>query len=230
MSTKTSVITAVRNGAIYVAKAIESVLPQLERDDEFLIVDDSSTDATRAIVAQFDDRRIRWLTSPRRGVSAARNEGLRLATGEFIAFLDADDEWPPERHQAMLARFAEKPAIDAVFGRIRMQFETDARSRDYAVADGRFAAAACLPTGLFRHGLATSVGGFAEDMETGEDIDFFNRLQESGMVLDLIDRESLIYRRHASNTTNDRALVRRGFMEMLRRKLGRARVRAEGNL
>jgi hypothetical protein len=65
-------------------------------------------------------------------------------------------------------------------------------------------------------------------MQAAEDVDFFNRLEEAGMQVELIDRESLIYRRHAANATNDPKLVQRWFIEMLRRKLARARARAAG--
>src|SRR5579871_4868818 len=120
---KTSVIMAVHNGAAYITPAIESVLAQLHATDELLIVDDRSTDATLSVVASFADPRVQVLAAPRAGVSAARNAGLARATGEFIAFLDADDEWLPGRHEAMLAHLTAHPATHAVFGRIRVKHE-----------------------------------------------------------------------------------------------------------
>jgi glycosyltransferase involved in cell wall biosynthesis len=196
----------------------------LGTDDELLVIDDGSTDRTPEIVRSFVDTRLRLIISPRRGVSAARNTGLARATGAFIAFLDADDEWPRGRHAAMLAHLAECPAVDAVFGRVRVRWELDATNRHYEAADGQFVPHG-LWSGLFRHRVLKQIDGFAEDMTAAEDIDYLNRLNEAGMRSQLIDVESLIYRRHAANATNDAATVQRGLAEMLRRKLARARAR-----
>ena len=228
MSVKTSIITPVRDGAAYIAQAVQSVLHQLGSDDEFFIIDDGSSDDTCSIVNAFDDPRIRLVASPRRGVSAARNAGLALATGAFVSFFDSDDEWPAGRHAAMLDRLAENPALDAVFGRLRIQLEPDAPPHlNYDAADGKFIPKGVLGTGLFRLGLVRRVGGFAEDMQHAEDVDFYNRLDEAGMRVELIDVDALIYRRHGTNATNDQSSVKRGFLKMLRRKLARARARAE---
>lgn len=225
---KTSVITPVRNGADYIARAIELALVQLHATDELLIVDDHSTDATASVVATFVEPRIRLLAAPRAGVSAARNAGLARATGAFIAFLDADDEWLPGRHHAMLAHFAANPAADAVFGRIRIKHEFCAPDPSHGRVDGQFSPNGNLGSGMFRRAVVRRVGAFAEDMLAAEDVDFLNRLREAGMRVDVIECDALLYRRHASNMTNDRPVVRRWFMEMLRRKLARARLREGG--
>lgn len=230
MCAVTSVVTPVRNGARYIARAIESALTQLDAGDELLVIDDGSTDHTARIVGSCADPRLRLIDSPRRGVSAARNAGLAVATGEFIAFLDADDEWPRGRHVAMLAHLAQNPSIGAVFGRVQLRREPDAPNQYYAAAHGQFVPYGQLGSGLFRHSVLKSVDGFAEDMHAAEDVDYYNRLNEAGMRLDLIDVESLIYRRHAANATNDSATVQRGMMEMLRRKLARARAGSDGRL
>jgi glycosyltransferase involved in cell wall biosynthesis len=229
MCATTTVITPVRNGGRYIACAIESALAQLGGDDELLVIDDGSTDRTPEIVRSFDDTRLRLIVSLRRGVSAARNTGLALATGEFVAFLDADDEWPRGRHTAMLAHLAESP-VDAVFGRVRLKRESDAVNQHYQAADGQFVPYGQLGTGLFRHSVLKSVDGFAEDMTAAEDVDYYNRLNEAGMKLQLIDIDSLIYRRHAANVTNESAIVQQGLRDMLRRKLARARARKDNRL
>ena len=77
----------VRNGARFIREGIESALAQLADNDEILVVDDASTDATRAIVATINDPRLRVLDGAGRGVSSARNIGLSASVGEFIAFL-----------------------------------------------------------------------------------------------------------------------------------------------
>lgn len=90
-----SVIIPCYNHAHYLGHALESVLAQTFRSWEAIVVDDGSTDSTRDVAAQFSDPRIRYIYQGNRGLSAARNTGIRAAQGEFLAFLDADDEWEP---------------------------------------------------------------------------------------------------------------------------------------
>ena len=93
---KVSVVVPVWNGARTVARALASIFAQSHRDYEIVVVDDGSTDDTRAILAAHLDR-IRLVSQPNRGVSAARNAGVRASGSEYIAFLDDDDEWMPDK-------------------------------------------------------------------------------------------------------------------------------------
>ncbi len=225
MPAETSIIIPVRNGATYIAAAIGSALPQLEPDDEIIVIDDGSTDESCAVVRSIDDPRLRLLAAPQPGgVAAARNVGLAAATGRFIAFLDCDDEWPPGRHAAMRAYLLATPDAGGVSGRLKIQVEPGASANGYDAADGKFAPNGVLGTGLFRQEAIKTAGGFSEDMLSAEDVDFYNRMDEAGVKFHLIDLPALIYRRHSANMTNDREFVRRWFMEMLRRKLARARA------
>ena len=91
-----SVIIPVFNGERFVARAIESVLAQSFPPEEVLIVDDGSTDATSQVVARYGTR-VRYLKQANQGVSVARNAGARAASGDWLAFLDADDWYFPDR-------------------------------------------------------------------------------------------------------------------------------------
>src|SRR5437867_4320953 len=94
-----SVITIVYNGARFLSEAIESVLGQDYAAWELLVVDDGSTDESRAIAERYctdPGGRIRVIShSVNQGMSRARNSGLRHASGEYVAFLDSDDIWQP---------------------------------------------------------------------------------------------------------------------------------------
>ncbi|MBN2511884.1 MAG: glycosyltransferase family 2 protein [Sedimentisphaerales bacterium] len=91
-----SAIIPAFNAAPYLERAIHSVLVQTRPADEIIIVDDGSTDNTHEIAAQFG-KKIKLIRQANAGVSAARNTGIRAAKGDWIAFLDADDEWLPDR-------------------------------------------------------------------------------------------------------------------------------------
>ncbi|NJN86713.1 MAG: glycosyltransferase family 2 protein [Leptolyngbyaceae cyanobacterium SL_7_1] len=93
-----SVIIPTYNRADLLSRAIDSVLNQTLTNLELIIVDDGSTDNTAEVVNSFNDSRIRYIPLGKNcGGGYARNHGIHLATGEFIAFLDSDDVWLPEK-------------------------------------------------------------------------------------------------------------------------------------
>ncbi|MEO9600886.1 glycosyltransferase family 2 protein [Parasphingorhabdus sp.] len=92
-----SVVMPVYNVEKYVAEAIESVLAQTFDDFELIIVDDGGTDMSVEICTSFDDTRIRIVSQANRGLAGARNTGIMEARGEYIALLDSDDSWEPEK-------------------------------------------------------------------------------------------------------------------------------------
>jgi glycosyltransferase involved in cell wall biosynthesis len=108
---KISVIMPTYNCAAYIAEALTSVLKQTLSPYEILVIDDGSTDNTKAIVMALDDARIRYLKQENAGVSAARNCGLQHATGEYIAFLDADDRWLPDMLARQYATLSRNPEL-----------------------------------------------------------------------------------------------------------------------
>ena len=99
---KVSVVIPSYNSARYVVTAVESVLAQTFRDYEILVVDDGSTDDTKEVLSKYGDS-IRYLYKPNGGVSSARNYGIEKATGKYVALLDADDVWMPEKLAKQIA-------------------------------------------------------------------------------------------------------------------------------
>lgn len=117
-----SVICPVYNGALYLEETLESVLAQDFQDFELLVVNDGSTDSSDEIIRKFVKRRpdqVVRLSHPgnaNRGVCASRNLGVRSARGSFLAFLDADDRWRPEKLREQLAVFHANPEVDLIAG------------------------------------------------------------------------------------------------------------------
>jgi len=114
MKPTVSIIMPAYNRATMIGAAIKSVLAQTNPRWELIIIDDGSTDPTAKVVKGFGDRRIQYHYQENAGPSAARNHALELAAGEWICYLDSDDEFLPPYLATMLAHFARHP--EASFG------------------------------------------------------------------------------------------------------------------
>ena len=118
---RVSIIMPAYNAAEFLAASVSSVISQTFKDWELLIVNDGSTDATAEIAGEFadSDSRIRVIYQENAGVSSARNKGISLSVGDFIAFLDADDAFCPDFLADMLAAVDENDADCAACGHLR---------------------------------------------------------------------------------------------------------------
>ena len=112
-----SVIVPCFNARATLSRTLASVLCQTYRSLEVLVVDDGSTDLTLSIAAEFAarDDRVRIITQSNRGVAAARNRGIAEARGTYIAPIDADDLWRPDKLELQVAAFAANPAVGVVY-------------------------------------------------------------------------------------------------------------------
>ncbi len=206
------------NAERYLGEAIRSVLEQDARPLEILVVDDGSADGTAAVAEGFGEA-VRLLRCAHGGIGAARNRGVAAARGELVAFLDADDVWPPGRLRALRHAFQAEPAPDLVFGRT-VEF------RDSGVesppCQAMLPGAALLRLDAFRR-----VGPFREDLRVGEFIDWMARARELGLREAVIDAVCLRRRIHASNTGRDTA-ARIDYTEVVRQALLRRRRQEHG--
>ena len=106
---KVSVIIPLYNKGKYIARALDSVFSQTYQDYEVIVVDDGSTDNGPEIVKQYNDPRLRLIHQENAGPGAARNKGISESKGEFLSFLDADDEWLPEFLEEGIYALSENP-------------------------------------------------------------------------------------------------------------------------
>jgi glycosyltransferase involved in cell wall biosynthesis len=118
---KVSVVVPAFNQADYLREALASALAQTHADLEVIVVDDGSTDHTRAVCESVHDPRLRYVyqTNDRTFGLGARNQAMLLAQGEWIALLDQDDRWAPDKLEKQLRRAGEQPEAGAVFCRVR---------------------------------------------------------------------------------------------------------------
>jgi len=107
-----SVVIPTFNRATIVVRAIESVLAQTYKDYEIVVIDDGSTDGTDRALRPYEGR-VRYFRQENAGVSAARNAGVAVARGQWIAFLDSDDEWLPQKLEVQMASIAKHPQLVA---------------------------------------------------------------------------------------------------------------------
>src|SRR5271170_1724815 len=110
-----SVVIPVFNGGEYLERAIASVLRQTLRDFEVIVVDDGSTDGAVDRAMLIKDSRLTILSQPNAGAPTALNRGVSAARGEYIAFLDADDLWAPDKLQRQAESLIAHPEVDVTF-------------------------------------------------------------------------------------------------------------------
>ncbi len=138
---KVSVIIPTYNSANYLPEAIESVLAQTYKDFEIIVIDDGSTDNTKDVVAPYLDRII-FSEVPNGGPARARNRAIRESSSEYVAFLDADDIWYPDKLERQLTVFSENQHYSLV--------HSDASyTRTYSSQEGRtwFSIKKCVKAG-----------------------------------------------------------------------------------
>lgn len=130
-----SVIIPCFDGERYLEEAVTSVLGQTHADVEVVVVDDGSSDRSLQVLEGLGDRRLRVIRQPHAGVAAARNRGVRESTGPYVAFLDQDDTWLPEKLELQLACLRRSPELGLVYSDF---YVTDADARHQARWSDRY--------------------------------------------------------------------------------------------
>lgn len=221
MSAPVSVIIPVYNGERFLAAAIESALVQTHAPAEVIVVDDGSTDSSATIAESFAS--VRCIRTPNQGVSRARNRGVEAATGEWVAFLDADDTWRPEKLAVQLARAGEEAGSELVICHCRFAFEGEVPGWFWHESTEVEIPAYEPSSWLVRRETFARVGGFDEGRRLGEDLEWLARARDAG-VQALVAPETLLIRRiHDANATGTIPSHRRVLMDILRESVQRKR-------
>jgi len=176
-----SIILCTYNRANLLPDAIRSVVQQTQQEWELIIIDDGSNDTTYNIVKQFlqHDSRILYFYQNNQGLAKARNRGLAIASGEFICFVDSDDELAPHHLEKRLHYMKRHPAIDFIHGGMKL---IGPKKKHY-VADvmnpgKKIHLSKCHIGGtfFFRRAILKKVNGF-NSIPFGEDFDFYTRVE-----------------------------------------------------
>ena len=207
-----SVIIPVYNSSKYIQKAIDSILAQTYSNYEIIVVDDGSTDSTKAKLEQYKHK-IRYIYQENQGSAAARNIGIKLAQGELIAFLDADDLWSmPQKLEKQVACFVADPDLGGVNTGWRI---IDGAGKHIKTVQPWHKAPKldletwlkkkCVRTSamIFRHEWLEKVGGFDPEIRQSHDVDLILRLSLAGCKTIWLKEETVCYRQHEENTTKN---------------------------
>lgn len=188
-----SVVIPTYNREHCLGRAVESVLNQSYSNIELLIVDDGSDDGTEALVASWKDDRICYIRQVNQGAPAARNNGVRNAQGEFIAFQDSDDCWYPDKLEIQMEYWQRHQEYSMIYSAymLRRQNGESVRvpySGTWGNLEGDIFSTLlvnnCIgtPTMLMRKDCFWEIGGFKEEMECLEDWDFALRFSEKYLI------------------------------------------------
>ncbi|HEY0161239.1 MAG TPA: glycosyltransferase family A protein [Edaphobacter sp.] len=210
-----SVIIPAYNAARYLADTLNSVMRQTVLPDEILVIDDGSTDETAAIAESFGPL-VRVYRRTNSKLSATRNFGVQQATGEWIALLDADDLWEPNKLERQLAVLAANPTADVCYtGRIEMldDGKTLTPGKVISVADPRdirkalFRNTNFLPSAVIvRRSLYLSTGG-CDPKVVIEDWDLWLRLLHAGAKFVCCPEPLVHYRIHTASLTAKTGMI-----------------------
>jgi glycosyltransferase involved in cell wall biosynthesis len=195
-----TVIIPVHNCERYLAEAIDSALAQSWRPIEIIVVDDGSTDRSAAIARRFAPR-VKYDFIAQGGAGAARNRGVALAAGDYLAFLDADDLWTKRKLESQMALFNSPNPPDLLLGFVEHFISPDI---DSVLANkircptgpmpGKVPGTMLIPTPIFRR-----VGPFCETLTVGEFVEWYSRAMDLGLKELMVSDVVLRRRLHATN-------------------------------
>ena len=237
-----SVVIPAYNASRFLPESLRSILDQSWQDLECIVVDDGSTDDTAEVVRAIDDVRLRYHRVERGGVAHARNTGMSIATGEWVAILDADDVWQPDKLHMQLAAASAVPGSGLVL--CGYYVSSPVLSPQYRVipADSHRTMERWLllegngpafgSTAMFRRALVEEVGGFDESLSTSADLEFAWRLAQSAAVVTVAE-PLVFYRSHGGQMHRDMAVFERDMLRVFDIVLADEavlRARGEANL
>ncbi len=249
---KISAIIPTYNNAEYIEEAINSILAQTHAVNEIIVVDDGSSDNTAALIKAIKRKagQLIYIKQANQGPSAARNHGIEIANGDWIAFLDADDHWPKDKMALQIAALKREPSLQLIAGdmaetdqqgnvrvdsvlakhQLLEQFQGLAgrplNNALTALVDKNF-----IPTGtvLVKRAALKQAGGFNPAIRFGEDLELWAKIACHHPITCLPQR--LMYRRqHGANATQNTGPMLEDLVKVMSsiRHYGAAQLQQQG--
>ena len=223
---KVSVILPTYNRANYIARALDSILVQTYKDYEIIVVDDGSTDATSEVLKHFSDK-IKYIRQSNQGSATARNRGIQESKGEYIAFLDSDDYWVPEKLQEQVNVLAVHPEVGIVYARMPIINEKGEKigMKPAGVSGKNFKELlevwGDLPTStvMTRRVCFNEVGLFDTTLVTMQDIDMWLRISRRYQLYEIEGKVLAYYCRHNTQITTNKIKVYSGLVTIYKKIL-----------
>jgi glycosyltransferase involved in cell wall biosynthesis len=214
MTNSISAIIPVYNGSAHLAGCLNSVLAQTTKLDEIIVVDDGSTDGSATLAAATAPS-AKIIRQARQGPARARNNAAAAARGNYLAFLDHDDLWPPDRTTNLLAASAATPDAGLICGRVHIE---------PATGKGDPHIPYLFQSSLVSQDVWVRLGGMSAECDYAEDLDLYLRIIEAGIISTKIDSVTVIYRQHGGNRSRDIARSRQALLDSLRASMRRRRA------
>ncbi len=218
---RVSAIVVARNGEPFLAQALSSIMQQSRRPDEVIVVDGQSTDRTAEIARSFAG--VRYILQSNLGLANARNLGIEAARGDWIAFLDHDDMWTPDKLEFQIDYLSAHPEYVYATAWVRLFLEPGCALRPgFQPETFKTGQPANTPGTLLapRH-LFEQVGLFDPALHIACEVDWFARAQDAGIPSATIPRVLLHKRIHQGNISADIMTFRREWLTVIQRSLAR---------
>ncbi|HRX79855.1 MAG: glycosyltransferase [Planctomycetaceae bacterium] len=218
-----SVIVPAYNNKRYIRRALDSIFEQNYENVEVIVVDDGSTDGTGDVLREFSDR-IHIVRQQNAGSAAARNRGLQEATGEYIAFLDADDWFLPGKFQKQVQILNTNPGLGAVHsgwkivaadGDFRRLVEPWHDAPKLNLTAWLISKPVRLGSMLIRREKLDAIGNFDPELRQSQDVDLVLRLALAGCRMQWLCEPTLCYRHHDDSTIHRDALAQVKYASMV---------------
>jgi glycosyltransferase involved in cell wall biosynthesis len=218
-----SVILVVRNGARFIATALQSVVDQHYSPMEILVIDGHSEDVTARIAATFPD--VRVIPQIGRGIADAYNLGISYAQGEFVSFISHDDVWTVDKLAQQIEFLLEHEDVQYVTGRVKFFLEPGCAipygfRKELFVGDH---VGHIMETLVVRKTLFDQVGLFDCSLTTAEDVDWFNRARHMGISTAVVPSVVVHKRVHGGNISLNVIENNANLLRVLRNSLARKR-------
>jgi glycosyltransferase involved in cell wall biosynthesis len=219
-----TVVIGAYNAERYLAEAIESVLAQTYRNLELIVVDDGSTDRTGEIAQRYGDP-VRCIRQENGGMAASRNRAIPEARGDYLAFLDADDRFPPDKLEQQLAVFEADPELDVVYGHVTefLSPDLDEAARALLRAPEHDVPWPTPNLMLVKRDAFFRVGLFSTDLRVGIGVDWYARATELGLKSTVPPVVVLERRLHAENNGIRERQFKPQYLHVLKEALDRRR-------